>query len=367
MNKFKGKFEELHEETLYRHQQGGFLRGDYVRIKKDALQNEGVKDLSDQLKAIIQDTIKNDIVLRVSYIKSGQSEAFSGPVDAANIPAPELWADCYIEHGPGMWHSVMTLPMGILEKIEIEGANGFAPYNKNLVRPNTEEPNADASELKNRTLGGGEAGSEKDRENPKKNTKLANTKEPRSGMKDLKEKSNTKGSKNENDLIFEKYIREAYGEDVPQSDWDPDNEYGPGPDHIYKKDMVYYELHQYGPAYTWILTAEGERILRRLLGEMGPEEIRSALEQVNSGQGSQNRLLGHLQSEVAATQNILKDLQPRFPGIWRSIEPGIDDVVAVDLTVEGLDDAEVESPADFLTGLGLRLRPSQVLREFDGS
>jgi hypothetical protein len=201
MNKFSGKYEKLHEETLYRHQQGGFLRGDYVRIKSDALKNESTAQFSDQLKAIIQDAINNDTMLRVSYIKSGQSEAFSGPVDAANVPSANLWADCYVEHGPGMWHNIMTLPMAILEKIEIEGANGFPPYNKNLVRPNTDEPDANAV-LKKRTHGGGEAGDIKDRETPKKNTKLANTPKPKRGQSQTPLKE---GFRAENDSMFESY------------------------------------------------------------------------------------------------------------------------------------------------------------------
>ena len=93
MNKFTGKFEKLHEETLYRHQQGGFLRGDYAKIKKDALKDKHVENFSEQLKGIIHNAISNDTMLRVSYIKSGKSEAYSGPVDAANIPSCELWAD----------------------------------------------------------------------------------------------------------------------------------------------------------------------------------------------------------------------------------------------------------------------------------
>jgi len=199
MNKFTGKFEKLHEETLYRFQQGGFLRGDYAKIKKDALKHDLIERFSDQMKGILQDAIKNETVLRVSYIKSGKSESFSGPVDAANIPSNELWADCYVEHAPGMWHNVMTIPLAILEKIELEGAEGYAPYNKNLVRPNTDEPSKADKELKAQTLGDNE-----NRQLSKKNTKLANTKEPRDGRKDTPFKESM-GFRHENDLMFEEY------------------------------------------------------------------------------------------------------------------------------------------------------------------
>lgn len=199
MNKFTGRFEKLHEETLYRHQQGGFLRGDYAKIKKDALKNESAEQFSSQLKAIIHDAIQNETMLRISYIKSGKSESFSGPVDAANIPSCELWADCYVEYAPGMWNNVMTLPLAVLEKIEVEGAEGYAPYNKNLVRPNTKEPDKADKEMKDQTMGDDES-----RQLAKKNTKLANTKEPKDGRKQAPLKENA-GFNKENDFIFESY------------------------------------------------------------------------------------------------------------------------------------------------------------------
>lgn len=199
MNKFTGKFEQIHEETLFRYQQGGFLRGDYAKIKKNALTHESVKQFSDQLKNILQDAIKNETMFRVSYIKSGQSESFSGPVDAANIPNKELWADCYVEHAPGMWHNVITIPLGVLEKVDVEGMNGFPEYNKNLVRPNTEEPEKPDKEMKDQTKGDDE-----NRKLTKKNTKLANTPVPKDGRDQAKFKEGVEYRK-ENDLMFESY------------------------------------------------------------------------------------------------------------------------------------------------------------------
>ncbi|MDD4109921.1 MAG: hypothetical protein PHS54_00045 [Clostridia bacterium] len=205
MNKFTGKFEKIHEETLYRYQQNGFLRGDYAKIKKNALKHELIEKFSDQMKSILQDAIQNETVLRISYIKSGKSEAFSGPVDAANIPSCELWADCYIEHAPGMWHNVMTIPLSILEKIEIEGSNGFPPYNKNIVRDHNPDKDTDKKtdkEMKTQTKGDDE-----NRKLAKKNTKLANTEEPKDGRKQAPFKEGIEYGK-ENDFIFESYQKQ---------------------------------------------------------------------------------------------------------------------------------------------------------------
>jgi carbonic anhydrase len=75
----------------------------------------------------------------------------------------------------------MTIPLSILEKINVEGAEGYAPYNKNLIRPNTDEPTSDAKELKKQTLG-----DDSNRKMTKTNTKLANTKEPKDGRSQAK-------------------------------------------------------------------------------------------------------------------------------------------------------------------------------------
>jgi len=206
MKEFTGEFERIHEETLYRYQQGGFLRGDYAKIKKDALKHESVKGLSEQMKCILQDAINKGTMLRVSYIKSGATESFSGPVDAANIATGELWADCYEEYAPGMWNNVMTVPLGILEKIEIEGANGFPPYNKDLVRGH--DPDKSNDDPSNKEMRIQTKGEDENRTLPKNNTKLANTSIPKDGRKQAKFKESNEniGFGKENEVIFETYI-----------------------------------------------------------------------------------------------------------------------------------------------------------------
>lgn len=180
--RFSGKYDSLMEQTMFRYQNQGFLCGDYVKIKKDALKHEKVSQMSPQMKAMIEAAIKGETNLRVSYIKSVAAEAMSGPVNAANIPGC-LWADVVFEYAPGMWKDPMTLPIEILEKVDIENdMEGYAPYNKSLVRPNNEilKPmevqNTDNTESKkinpNHNL-------------PDKNVRLAHTKNPKSGLDDV--------------------------------------------------------------------------------------------------------------------------------------------------------------------------------------
>lgn len=137
------KYTQLVEAAIARHQQGGVLSGDYVRIKKDALSNKIVEGMTDALKMILASYIKNQQIMRVSYIKSGHSEAFSGPVDAPNIPSPVMWADVLTEYAPGMWKDPLTLPIEILERIPLDDFQTFPQYDKNLDYEHGSDPKTD--------------------------------------------------------------------------------------------------------------------------------------------------------------------------------------------------------------------------------
>lgn len=184
MNNFRGKFETIFEETLYRFQQGGFLGGDYVKFKDDALQDPVVKSMSEQMKNMIQSLIKSKALLRVSYIKSGKSEGMSGPVDASNIPSGTLWADVVVEYAPGMWKDPMTLPMTTLEKLSPNSdAEGYVQYPDSIKRPNRTDNDESSAEkeLDNQTKG-----KDSERKLADKNKKLEHTPAPKDGREKTK-------------------------------------------------------------------------------------------------------------------------------------------------------------------------------------
>jgi len=198
MKNFDSKFQTVCEETLYRYQQGGFLRGDYVTIKKDALGHEAIKKMSEPLRAIIEAAMKNDTKYRISYIKSGRSEAPSGPVDAPNIASCSMWADIILEYAPGMWKEPLTLPLEILEKVVIEGEmNMYPQYSDDIKRPN--DLSNDQAKSVDQTKGG-----DTNRTLAKSNTKLANTSAPTPGDSTTKLHESVKMLR-ENDMIFETY------------------------------------------------------------------------------------------------------------------------------------------------------------------
>jgi len=212
MKNFNSNFTQICEETLNAYSQGGFLRGNYVIIKPDALKNEALKQISDPMKAIITDAIKKKTMFRISYIKSGNSEAPSGPVDAPNIATGTLWADVVVEYAPGMWKDPMTLPVEVLKKVELEGEmDGYPQYSSEIKREN--DYSTSGAKPVDQTKG-----DDSNRKLSTKNTKLANTKNPTPGDKSTKLRESVTMF-HENEAIFESYTN-SLGEGI--IDWAAD-------------------------------------------------------------------------------------------------------------------------------------------------
>lgn len=209
MNNFHGKFEKICEETLYRYQQLGFLTGDYVKIKENALQDPIVKLMSDPMKAMLQTAIKNKTPLRVSYIKSGKSEAMSGPVDASNIPSSVMWCDVVTEYAPGMWKDPMTLPVTVLERILPNSeAEGYAQYPDSLKRDNRTDNEMAKAE---RVMDTQTMGKDANRSLTDKNKKLEHTPAPKDGL------SQTKITESQSWKRDVRQLSEAYDQIAKQS------------------------------------------------------------------------------------------------------------------------------------------------------
>lgn len=195
MKNFDSKFLHLCEATLYRYQQGGFLAGDYVKITKNALNNPSIKEMSDQVREIIKTHISSPTNLRISYIKSSNTEAPQGPINAANVPG-KLWADVIVEYAPGMWKEPLTLPLEILEKVNVDGdMTGYAQYPEDIVRDNNYS-NDSATNVDDTQ------GNDSNRQLATSNTKLSTGVNPKITTGKINE---TFKALRENDLMFEAY------------------------------------------------------------------------------------------------------------------------------------------------------------------
>jgi len=164
---FEKKFEELFENTINRYQNGGYLAGDIVKIKKDALKHPYVVGMSIPYQEMVRNAIETDLNLRLSAVRSirpGTSGNMSAP--ATDSPA-DFYADIVVEYAPGLWRDPITLPLEVLELVDTEG--NLAPVPDSLKRKSiSTKPEKVVT-------------NDKDRSNPVADTKLANNKNAKDG------------------------------------------------------------------------------------------------------------------------------------------------------------------------------------------
>lgn len=129
------KFDVLLDEELERYQQGGFLIGDRVKFKKDALKHQYVSSRAqsfiDLIKACMEPTF--DLNLRIGALKSIYPSS-STNFQAGNIVPDGVFADIYIEYAPGLYRNPITIPVEVIE-IVADG-NERGPIPNSLKRPN---------------------------------------------------------------------------------------------------------------------------------------------------------------------------------------------------------------------------------------
>ena len=123
------KFNLLFEREVSRFEMGGFLVGDRVRIKKEALKHEYVlgraQSFQDFIKSLLEPTF--DLNLRIGAVKSiypTTSQNYSG---THTDSAMGVFFDLYVEHAPGLFATPITLPMELVDFIDDNGQRGPIP------------------------------------------------------------------------------------------------------------------------------------------------------------------------------------------------------------------------------------------------
>jgi len=109
MNKFK----TLLEGTFSRFQGGGFLVGDIVKFKNDAMNSEWVKKQASNLLEKLKEFTECDEHIRISSVK-GLRPAVSGSVQQ-DMQVGEFYCDIVREKAPGLFMDFITVPAEILE------------------------------------------------------------------------------------------------------------------------------------------------------------------------------------------------------------------------------------------------------------
>lgn len=109
------KFDVLVEEVTSRYQQGGILSGDLVKIRKDALTNDKLKDRPSNFMDMLKMAIETTLPVRVSAVKSERPETSNDLIGGVNNASTNFWCDVCIEYAPGLWRDPMTLPLEVLD------------------------------------------------------------------------------------------------------------------------------------------------------------------------------------------------------------------------------------------------------------
>lgn len=214
MINFSGKYNVLMETAIQRFQQGGFLVGDLVKIKKNALSNDELKEASAQMKERIKQLQETDVNLRLSAIKTKRANTSLGYVGGPDAPTG-YYVDVVQEINPANWVNPTTLPMEVIERVEHESWQPV-PIPDSLKRKSPEVTEFDNKGVAKGDLGADEYSRMSDNLNlPKKNTKLSNVEKwndnkPGGGNTKnlLKLKKESRNMKNK-DI---KMLAEAYGQ-----------------------------------------------------------------------------------------------------------------------------------------------------------
>jgi hypothetical protein len=128
------KFNNLYESAIQRFTRGGFLIGDLVKFRENALSNDFLKAQGSNYVEKIKEYMQSDLNLRVSAVKPVYPNSFS-PGNIQN-EAESFLCDIVQEKAPGLYYSFITVPASMLEHIDT-GVN-LAPVPDSLKRPNNE-------------------------------------------------------------------------------------------------------------------------------------------------------------------------------------------------------------------------------------
>ena len=161
IDQFDSKFSRLTEQAVTRFEQGGYINGDYVKLRSNYKSSPFYKEAADHVKAKIDELAETDLNIRISGVKSIRNNM--APV-VGNQNAPGGYhVDLAIEIAPGLYPSHVTVPVEIVELVDTADAMGrVSPPESQVYKNNVHG----AEEVETTDI---------DRSNPKQDTKLPNS------------------------------------------------------------------------------------------------------------------------------------------------------------------------------------------------
>jgi len=128
MNK---RFIKIFESTISRYTNGGFLVGDIVKIKPDAIRHKSFES-NEEMKFQLKDLMSSDLNLRIVNIKNKYPNVMGGS-NTDTIGRQEALVDIAQELAPGRYHKYITVPMDVLVEINPNVPN-LAPIPDSVKR-----------------------------------------------------------------------------------------------------------------------------------------------------------------------------------------------------------------------------------------
>lgn len=120
-------FELLAEGYINRFQSGGLVSQDVVKFRKNALQHQYIKDMPGYAERIKQ-LMESDLILKVGAVKQVRagSQYGTGPSNLGFL------VDVVQETAPSLWSNTITVPIEVLERVDI--GYGTPPVPESLKR-----------------------------------------------------------------------------------------------------------------------------------------------------------------------------------------------------------------------------------------
>lgn len=136
INNNMSNFEQLFESEMERFQQGGYMIGDRIRFKKDAIKHKYVTGRAQSYVDLIKSCSEPsfDLNLRIGAIKSIFPATTQNYGAGISTPPDMVFFDIYIEYAPGLYRNPMTVPCEIIE-LHDDGINR-GPVPDSLRRKN---------------------------------------------------------------------------------------------------------------------------------------------------------------------------------------------------------------------------------------
>lgn len=119
------KFKTLCESVTTRLQNRGILVGDYVTFKKDAFKSDWMKEQAQSVLQKIASYVDGEkpVLLKVFMIKTPISQTYGPTAAGEDTMYLPLTADIGVEPSPGLCTDVMTVPIHLLEVINVGELN----------------------------------------------------------------------------------------------------------------------------------------------------------------------------------------------------------------------------------------------------